>query len=134
MAEEITPVGKQISSDQRKQTGERGEQAAYDYLSKANYTILERNWRCRSGEIDIIAEYDGRLVFVEVRTRTAGGKFGSAAESVDYRKQQKVRNTAQVYLKSMGRLDAAQRFDVIAVSINRRNAEVEDCRHFEGAF
>ncbi|MGO4543859.1 YraN family protein [Paenibacillus sp. 2TAB23] len=134
MAEEITSVGKQSSNDQRKQTGERGEQAAYAYLSKANYTILERNWRCRSGEIDIIAEYDGRLIFVEVRTRTASGKFGSAAESVDYRKQQKVRNTAQVYLKSMGRLDAAQRFDVIAVSINRKNAEVEDCRHFEGAF
>lgn len=120
--------------DTRKQTGMIGEAAASEYLIKKSYSIVERNWRCRSGEIDIIAEHEGRLVFVEVRTRKLGGRFGTAAESVDRRKQQQVRNTAQVYMRSAGHANTAIRFDVIAIAINRMDATVVECNHYEGAF
>ncbi|WP_138751604.1 YraN family protein [Paenibacillus sinopodophylli] len=134
MADQTAPSDALRIKINRKLTGELGEKAACDYLLAADYAILERNWRCRSGELDVIAELDGRFIFVEVRARTAGGKFGTAAESVDYRKQQKVRNTAQVYLKSIGRIDAPQRFDVVAVTINRLDGGIAECRHYEGAF
>ena len=124
----------QNKRDRRKQTGELGENAACGYLTEAQYSIVERNWRCRSGEIDIIAEYEDRLIFIEVRARREGGRFGTAAESVDYRKQQKVRNTAQVYLRSIGRLDASLRFDVIAVTIDRIEDKIIACKHYQGAF
>ncbi|OBZ16865.1 YraN family protein [Bacillus sp. FJAT-26390] len=120
--------------DNRKQTGMFGEAAACDYLLSKNYSVLERNWRCRSGEIDIIAEHEGRLVFIEVRARKQNGRFGTAAESVDRRKQQKVRETAQVYLRSAGRSNASVRFDVIAITINRTDETIVECKHYEGAF
>lgn len=104
------------------------------FLEDANYTLIERNWRCRSGEIDIIAEAGGRVVFIEVRTRIEGGRFGTAAESVDSRKRQKVRDTAQVYLRSIGRASAAIRFDVIAISVSRSEGTIVECKHYEGAF
>jgi putative endonuclease len=130
---ERTPNEKE-KRDTRKQTGMIGEAAAYDYLIQNSYSILERNWRCRSGEIDIIAEQEGRLIFVEVRTRKIGGRYGTAAESVDLRKQQKVRSTAQVYLRSAGHANAAIRFDVIAITINRIDETIIECKHYEGAF
>lgn len=120
--------------DNRKATGQLGEEAACLYLIEANYNILTRNWRCRIGEIDIIAEQSDRFVFVEVRTRKEGGKYGTAAESVDYRKQQKVRDAAQVYLRSVGRSDASIRFDVIAITLSRADEIVTSLKHFEAAF
>ena len=86
------------AKDGRKQTGILGEQAACEWLSR-KYSILHRNWRCRSGEIDVIAEDGEVLVFVEVRTRKKSGSFGIPAESVDFRKQQQVRKTAQIFLQ-----------------------------------
>lgn len=123
-----------LKQDTRQRTGKLGEEAACLYLREADYSIKERNWRCRSGEIDIIAEQSGRLVFIEVRARKAGGRFGTAAESVDRRKQQKVRDTAQVYLRSIGRSDASIRFDVMAISLNRTDDTVVAYKHYEGAF
>ncbi|WP_141500825.1 YraN family protein [Paenibacillus luteus] len=120
--------------DTRKQIGRLGEDAACNYLDQAGYAIITRNWRCRSGEIDIIAECEGRLVFVEVRTRRAGGRFGTAAESVDRRKQQKVRDIAQVYLRNVHLQNAAIRFDVITVMINRIDETITECKHYEAAF
>jgi len=120
--------------DSRKATGELGEEAACLYLIEANYNILTRNWRCRIGEIDIIAEQSNRFVFVEVRTRKEGGKYGTAAESVDYRKQQKVRDAAQVYLRSVGRSDASIRFDVVAITLSRVDESITSLKHYEGAF
>ncbi|WP_054029000.1 YraN family protein [Bacillus sp. FJAT-28004] len=120
--------------DTRKATGEQGEEAACLYLIEAKYCILSRNWRCRTGEIDIIAEQSDRLVFIEVRTRKDGGRFGTAAESVDHRKQQKVRDAAQVYLRSVGRSGASVRFDVIAILISRMDETITSFKHYEGAF
>ncbi|CAM3943811.1 YraN family protein [Paenibacillus alkaliterrae] len=120
--------------DQRIQTGKFGEDAACDYLIEADYKIVERNWRCRSGEIDIIADDAGRLVFIEVRTRKTGGRFGTAAESVDRRKQQQVRDTAQVYLRSIGCSAESIRFDVIAITMSRQMDSILEYKHYEGAF
>lgn len=119
----------------RKEVGALGENAACSILIELGYMIRERNWRCRSGELDIVAEQDGRVVFVEVRTRMSRseGRFGTAAESVDYRKQRQVRETALVYLRSMKLADSAVRFDVIAVSLNEEGA-VQSYKHVEAAF
>lgn len=118
----------------RKQTGKLGEDAACRYLEQAGYTVAERNWRCRSGEIDLIAYRGDRLVFVEVRTRRAGGRFGTAAESVNLKKQRQVRETALVYLRSAGKAAVPVRFDVIAVQLNAAGDTVLECRHYEHAF
>ncbi|WP_408643039.1 YraN family protein [Thermosinus carboxydivorans] len=69
--------------------GKMGENAAADYLARNGYKILMRNYRCRIGEIDIVAERQGTIVFVEVKTRSSE-KFGFPAEAVNYRKQQKL--------------------------------------------
>lgn len=118
----------------RQQLGKLGEDAACGMLEAAAYRIIERNWRCRSGEIDIIAEHGGRTVFVEVRSRRPGaGHFGTAAESVDIRKQMQVRSTALVYMRSAGLLDSPVRFDVIAVAV-RADGSIVESKHYEGAF
>ena len=70
------------SARDRSSVGRRGEEAACAYLAERGYRILDRNWRCRLGEIDIVAERGDIVVFVEVRTRT-GTRFGTGAESVD---------------------------------------------------
>jgi putative endonuclease len=127
-----TPAGGKRT---KQETGKLGEQAAFRYLEAEGYEVIVCNWRCRSGEIDIIARQEERIVFVEVRTRRAGGKFGTAAESVDYRKQRKIRDTAQVYLRSIGRQAAAIRFDVITVLLTAEQGEPGvTCRHYPAAF
>jgi putative endonuclease len=134
MVERKSSADERDKRDNRKQTGMFGEAAACDYLSSKSFLVLERNWRCRSGEIDIIAEHEGRLIFIEVRARKLGGRFGTAAESVDRRKQQKVRDTAQVYLRSAGRANVSVRFDVIAITISRMDETIIECKHYEAAF
>ncbi|WP_138493993.1 YraN family protein [Paenibacillus pinistramenti] len=118
----------------RKQTGALGEQAAAELLAREGYEILARNWRCRSGELDIIAFKDHQFIFVEVRTRSAGAlMFGNPAESVDARKIKQVRDTAAVYLYQQGKGDAAVRFDVVAVIVNKAGQAVT-ADHLIGAF
>jgi len=119
--------------DRRKQTGDLGEELAVHYLEQLGYLIKERNWRCRSGEIDLIARLGDQLIFVEVRTRSSSSRFGTAAESVSYRKQNKVRQTAQVYLTMSAIVNTPIRFDVITVMLNKdRSAKQID--HYKNAF
>lgn len=102
-------------TDGRKKLGRLGEEAAAEHLLGAGYRIVERNWRCPSGELDLIAEHDGVTIFVEVRSRRDTGTFGSPEESIDARKRKKVRETAGYYLYRRGTADARSRFDVITV-------------------
>lgn len=120
-------------ADHRKALGQWGEEQAAVYLSNTGVQILERNWRARSGEIDIIGEADGRLIFVEVRTRRSSGRFGTAAESVDARKQKQVRDTALVYLHATRQMARPCRFDVVAVTTGSVRAEA-DITHIPNAF
>lgn len=125
--------------DDRRSIGVYGEAQAVDYLLRQGYEILGRNWRCRSGELDIIAKLDGTIVIVEVRTRRASGRFGTAAESVDYRKQHRVRSIAEVFL-SVNKLHGCPvRFDVIAITLAQTGMlpasyEVVELRHIASAF
>jgi putative endonuclease len=121
------------TKDQRKQLGQQGESLALEHLSGLSYRIVQSNWRCKSGEIDIIA-YDGEvLVFVEVRTRRLTGTFGTPQESVDSRKQKQVRATAQVYLYQHKLYDLKLRFDLVSVQMNLEG-ELLRLEHLPNAF
>ncbi|MDD6638726.1 MAG: YraN family protein [Lachnospiraceae bacterium] len=99
----------------KRQVGTQYESMAVQYLTEAGYHILERNFRCRTGEIDIIAKDGAYLVFVEVKYR-ASAACGSALEAVDYRKQQSILRVAQYYMVSHGYGTQTNcRFDVVAI-------------------
>lgn len=117
----------------RWQKGRAAEKAAEDYLTSQGYQIVERNWRCRSGELDIIAEYLNGLVFIEVRSRSGEMLQGTPEESVDIRKIQQVRSTAQVYLHMKGQDERQSSFDVISVRLNE-DLSIGSLRHIREAF
>jgi len=99
----------------RADVGREGEAAAARLLRDRGYKILARNYRCRHGEIDIVAFEDGEYVFVEVKTRLTDEK-GSAAEAVTPAKQRKIVRVAEQYLVERGLEDRPCRFDVVAVT------------------
>lgn len=106
-------------SDSRRLTGQEGEALARRYLERQGYCIREMNWRCKYGEIDIVAEKAGVLVFVEVRTRRGGGTE-RAFESIDERKRDKLIALAQAYLSAYRCDEQVEwRIDVIAVGWDR---------------
>lgn len=120
-------------ADRRRATGREAEEAAANHLLARGFDIVERNWRCRAGEIDLIAADGIVLVFVEVRSRRNPSRFGTAIEAVTPRKQAQVRSVAQFYL-AMKKIDGRSiRFDVVAVTFNGEGA-VSELRHLEGAF
>lgn len=118
----------------RKGLGSRGEEEAAEYLKGLGWQIIARNYRCRLGELDIIArDEQGVLVFVEVRSR-AGQSHGLPEESVTYRKQYKLRMLAQQYLLSRPKLaEVPCRFDVVAVEFTP-NGDKKELRHIKNAF
>ncbi|MEU8250359.1 YraN family protein [Nonomuraea sp. NPDC048916] len=114
----------------RNELGKHGEQLAVDYLKSEGMTIIERNWRCRHGEIDIIAEDGPTLVVVEVKTRS-GRSHGTALESVQPVKLARLRLLAAKWLTGQPRAFPAVRVDVIALE---RFAGDYSLRHVRGAF
>lgn len=98
----------------KKSLGERGEDAAARFLKRQGYTILERGHDSRLGELDIIAVDDNTIVFVEVKTRTSDDA-GLPTDAIDERKQRRMTQAALGYLKAKRILEAAARFDVVAV-------------------
>ena len=113
------------------QVGDIGEQAAANYLCDNGYLILERKYRRKIGEIDIIAKNSQTLVFIEVKTRS-NIRYGYPAEAVTYHKQQKIMHTALCYLKQIKQDDACCRFDVIEIFLTDLN--VVKCNHIINAF
>lgn len=120
--------------DGRKALGQWGEELAADYLVSQGCKIVERNWRSRAGEIDIIAEAEGVLIFVEVRTRRTTARFGTPAESVDARKQRQVREIAQLYLHMTRKHEVRCRFDVVAITSPQQPGGSPDIHHIPNAF
>ena len=98
----------------RKDVGARGEKLAVAYLKKHGYRILEVNFRCRQGEIDIVAQHSDCLVFVEVRTKKSPD-FGTPEESLTFAKRERLVSLADVYLQTCGSSPPSWRIDVIAV-------------------
>ena len=81
----------------RQERGREAERAAAAYLERAGLAIVARNWRCRHGELDLVARDGATVVFVEVRARASAG-FGGARGSIDHRKRAKLVTTAGAYL------------------------------------
>ena len=117
-------------NDTRQSLGKEGEELAEQYLKKKGYTIVERNYRCLVGEVDLIALDRRIVVFVEVKTRTGHG-FGMPAEAVERKKQQKMVQTAQFFISSKRLHQRDARFDVVAISWLGRKPVIE---HIENAF
>lgn len=115
-----------------KEIGNFGESVAAEFLEKKNIRVIKRNYHCRAGEIDIIAKDGDCIVFCEVKTRV-GSEFGTPAEFVDFRKQEKIMKTALYYTM---RDDIEMRFDVIEVFYTQKGdvPVVTKVNHIENAF
>lgn len=115
----------------RERLGPRGEAAAEAFLRRAGMNILERRFRIRRGEIDLIAEQDGRIVFVEVKARGGAG-YGSPAAAVTKRKRERMATVALAYLQRRAWLTRPCRFDVVEVVAGP--GEALELRHIVDAF
>lgn len=114
-----------------KNLGERGEEAAARYLDNKGYEIIDRNWKCKLGEADIICLFDDTLIFVEVKTRS-NLSVGLPEDAVNAKKRKKYECIAAMYLKDHDFVDMAVRFDVIGILvINSKRALI---RHHVNAF
>jgi putative endonuclease len=111
--------------------GAYGERLAAAHLVDQGMTILVRNWRCSTGEIDIIARDGGTLVFVEVKTRRTDS-FGFPAEAVVGRKVQRLRQLAARWLMVAGVRPREVRFDIVSIMPRRRGSA--RIHHLRGAF
>lgn len=110
--------------------GREGERLAEQYLNKKGYKVIERNYRCRGAELDLIVLDRRVIVFVEVKTRTGHG-FGSPFEAVEFHKQQKMIQAAQYFLNEKKLYQRDARFDVVGISWPAGEPVVE---HIENAF
>jgi putative endonuclease len=111
--------------------GRYGEDVAVRHLQDAGLTVVARNWRCRAGELDVVAVEGGVLVFCEIKTRSSD-RFGSPAEAVGPRKARRIRGLAQQWLAESGGWPGDLRFDVVSVLRQPRGAARVE--HLRGAF
>lgn len=102
----------------KKELGKLGEQLATEYLEKNQYKIIDRNFCCRQGEIDIIAKDKTEIVFIEVKTRT-NNNFGSPSEAVNTIKKYHMYNSAKYFLYKHNLFEECIRFDVIEVLVSK---------------
>ena len=109
-------------------TGKRGEELAAAHLAEAGYRIIERNYRCLFGEIDIVAEEGETLVFVEVKSRRSEA-YGDPQLAVGYEKQKKISRIAMHYLKEKRLCHRSARFDVVAVKLLPAGHRIELIRN-----
>lgn len=115
----------------RNELGAHGERIAAAYLTSAGLRVLERNWRCREGELDIVARDGDALVFCEVKTRRGVG-FGSPAEAVTPSKQRRLRTLAHRWLAAHDEHAPELRFDVVGVLV--RSSRPALVTHLRSAF
>ncbi len=108
-------------------TGREGEAKAADYLRRKKYEVIGANYRCRFGELDLIAKKRELVIFVEVKLRK-NDRFGAAADAVTFSKQDKLRKTAAFWLAAHD-CDAPTRFDVIEIY-----TDTGRINHIENAF
>lgn len=119
-----------VGNAARQGLGRTGERLAMEHLSAAGYRIIERNFRCRYGEIDLIAEEDDELVFVEVKTRR-GNAYGLPEDAVTPIKQRRLIQLALYYLDLHNCAERSWRIDVVAVQMSAtgRIEEIRIHRH-----
>ncbi len=107
-----------------------GEDAAAEAYRRRGYRIVARNWSCRLGELDLVVERRGVLVFCEVKSRRESA-FGSGYEAITWRKQAKLRGLAEAFLLATGDRPQTIRFDVASVAVRGDRSTTE---LFEDAF
>jgi putative endonuclease len=111
--------------------GRRGEDLAARYLEQQGLLVLTRNWRCRHGEIDLVATDSRRLVVCEVKTRS-GTRYGEPAEAIDRRKAARIRRVTQAWLAAHQVRWCEIRFDVLAVLVE--HGRPVTVQHYQAAF
>ena len=122
-------------ASRRGELGRRGEQLAAEHLERLGYELVERNFRTRWGELDIVARRDGTLVFCEVKARRASGRAGGPFDAVGPPKRAQVRRMAAAWLAARHDRGYAEvlRFDAIGVRFDEEDRLI-DLEHLEGAF
>lgn len=115
----------------RQSLGRTGERLAAEELLKQGYRILERNFRCKHGEIDLVVEDEADLVFVEVKTRR-GTTYGRPEDAVTLHKQRKILEVAAYYLDLHNCSDRSWRVDVVAVQFSK-GGRLEEIRIYSHA-
>jgi len=118
-------------SNRRITIGRHGEDIAAKYLRRQGFKVIKQNYRCRLGEIDIIARDGEELVFIEVKTRTSHS-CGHPAQAVDRRKQGQLVKAAQTFMTETKQHDSPARFDVVAIQLEEDMAAEID--HIRNAF
>jgi putative endonuclease len=111
--------------------GRPGEDLACSYLTSLGWRVVERNFRCRGGEIDVVARDGDVTVFVEVKDRAGGSRHGGGVESVTWTKRRRLVRAARVFASSRGLSESPLRFDVIAIERGPGDPRI---RHDRGAF
>ena len=109
--------------------GRKGEDIAAQFLAEKKHNLLERNWRYRKVEIDLISRVEDTLVFVEVKTRSSE-RFGQPKEFVSERKESLMKDAAEAYLE-LKELELEIRFDIISIVLKNKSMNIE---HLENAF
>jgi putative endonuclease len=107
----------------KKTEGQRGEEIACKALKKKGYRILDKNFSCRHGELDIVAEDEDVVCFIEVKARSSED-YGLPEEAVTHWKRRKLLNTAFVYIEKKKIKDRDMRFDIISVDLKTREARI----------
>ena len=115
----------------RQRLGDFGERVAKAHLEAKGYRILATNFRVREGEVDIVAELEEIVAFVEVKTRR-GDAMGSAVESIDRRKAQRLLLAAQAFAQQRPELPPGRRIDLIAIDLDA-SGRVDSLQHIESA-
>lgn len=111
-------------STRRRELGAAGESAVAAWYEAAGYEVLDRNWRCRDGELDLVVSRGDAVVFCEVKTRTSDA-FGSPVEAVTITKQRRLRRLAVLWLRERNGYAPNLRFDVASVRPDRGQLHVE---------
>jgi putative endonuclease len=109
---------------EKKELGRKGEEKAIRFLKKRGYRIIEKNYVCKMGEMDIIAREKDTLAFIEVKTRTST-EFGPPQLAVNSSKQKQLSKVALNYLKEKKLEDVKARFDVVAILLGQKGEEIE---------
>jgi putative endonuclease len=111
--------------DTKRARGVRGEDLAVAYLKKKGYKVIERNYRCQWGEVDLIARHKGTLIFVEIKSRSSSD-FGLPQDAVDRFKQEKLIQAAKAYMAEHHLQETIPaRFDVVAIQLTPSGPEME---------
>jgi putative endonuclease len=118
--------------DRRKEVGNKGEKLAAKFLKRKGYRIIQRNYKCKLGEIDIVAGDGGTLVFVEVKTRRTQ-EFGPPEYAITAAKKKQMSKAALFYIKEKRLARQSCRFDVIGITFSPESGKPE-IRHTENAF